>query len=180
MSGRRPVPAPLAGRSAGLRVGTAVGLLGPLLVPFAACGEPEDRTGQRQTLQRARPGARPPSGTQVPALFSDVSFSRSGGLAGYDEQLVIAQEGAARLTTGNRQTSADLTPNQVIELAILLEQSGLFDQDREFVSAGADLIGYSIGYSGVTICVDEEQVLAELRPALDWLLERLRSLGAEP
>ncbi len=111
---------------------------------------------------------------QAAELASDVEFARTGGLAGFDDALNIEPDGSVHLRQGAAWARATpLAPAEVDELAVLLDETGLFRRDQELRSVGADLISYTLRYRGVTVVTDELALPEALRPVIERLVRLL-------
>ena len=117
------------------------------------------------------PNSAPPS---TKALSSELSFTRTGGFAGFDDRLEIGTDGVVYRDSAIAHVSKKtLTAEETTTLANSLDKSGLFTTDHSFTSKGADLITYTIRYKGYTVRADEDQIPPRLRKALDRLLQLL-------
>ena len=106
--------------------------------------------------------------SQAPAL---VEFHRSGGIAGFDDRLVIRADGSAELS--RRQTAVDVTlaPDTLERLRTLLGEIPVEKLRAEYVPprGGADLFEYTLSFRGKSIrCVDTA-IPAELQPLVQLL-----------
>jgi hypothetical protein len=106
--------------------------------------------------------------SQAPAL---VEFHRSGGIAGFDDRLVIRADGSAHLS--RRQAALDFTvaPDTLARLRTLLAEVVVDSLRAEYLPprAGADLFEYVVSFRGKRIrCVDTA-IPAELQPLVQLL-----------
>lgn len=125
-----------------------------ILLPLAACAPP----------------ATPPPAT-TSGLLTPLSFNRSGGFAGFDDQIKITQDGNYTVTRrGAEPRKAQLTPAETTRLAALLSASRLFAADHHYETPGADQFIYTIVYNGHTVTAVDGAIPAELQPVLDHLV----------
>lgn len=106
--------------------------------------------------------------SQAPAL---VEFHRSGGIAGFDDRLVIRADGSAHLS--RRQTSMDFTlvPDTLEQLRTLVEGAPVDRLRAEYAPprGGADMFEYVVTFRGKRIrCVDTT-IPPELQPLVQLL-----------
>jgi hypothetical protein len=106
--------------------------------------------------------------SQAPPL---VEFHRSGGIAGFDDRLVIRTDGSAHLS--RRQIDADFTvpPDTLERLRALLRDVPVETLRAEYLPprAGADLFQYVVTFRGKGIrCVDTA-IPPELQPLIQLL-----------
>jgi hypothetical protein len=106
--------------------------------------------------------------SQTPAL---VEYHRSGGIAGFEDRLVIRTDGAAHLS--RRQVALDFTvpPDTLEQLRKLLGEVPVDELRAEYLPAraGADLFAYVVSFRGKSIrCVDTA-IPPELQPLVQLL-----------
>ena len=117
----------------------------------------------------APPPASPP--VKASGLLTPLSFNRSGGFAGFDDQIEIAQDGSYTVARrGAEPRKAQLTPDEITRLAALLAASGLFDADHQYETPGADQFVYTIVYNHHTVTAVDGAIPAQLQPVLDHLV----------
>lgn len=102
-----------------------------------------------------------------PAVFAD--YHRTGGIAGFDDRLVIFDNG---MTVISRKTvSTDITLNQ----SDLDRISGIFDKAQFSMLQGnytarrgtADYFRYTISYHSKTVVAEESAIPPSLQPVID-------------
>jgi hypothetical protein len=100
-----------------------------------------------------------------------VEFHRSGGIAGFDDRLLIRADGSAHLS--RRQAALDFTipPDTLERLRTLLAEVAVDSLRAEYLPprAGADLFEYVVTFRGKRIrCVDTA-IPSELQPLVQLL-----------
>jgi emfourin len=106
--------------------------------------------------------------SQAPAL---VEFHRSGGIAGFDDRLVIRTDGSAQLSRRQAAVDVTLAPDTLERLRTLLGEIPLERLRAEYVPprSGADLFQYTVSFRGKSIrCVDTA-IPPELQPLVQLL-----------
>jgi hypothetical protein len=140
-------------RSAGMRV--LVGLLALLL---SGCG----------------------GGTESQGLESEVRFSRGGGIAGVQQELVIAPDGSARVTSRGR-TVERFRVNDAQRDAIVRDlESARFSSLPKDASPGPpvpDDFGYTVTYDGHTSSAQGSRMPDRFARAIDTLGDVARAHG---
>ena len=108
--------------------------------------------------------------SQTPAM---VEYRRSGGIAGFDDRLVIRTDGAAHLS--RRQATADFTvpPDTLERLRKLLGEVPLEGLRAEYLpprgQGGADLFEYVVTFRGKSVRCLDTAIPPELQPLLRLL-----------
>jgi len=94
--------------------------------------------------------------TTAPGNGALVTYSKSGGIAGVDERLVIAADGSATVTSGRggSQRSFALGTEELSELEAELEAADFAAVDDRPTGC-ADCFHYEISYGGDTVGYDE-------------------------
>ena len=116
------------------------------LVLASGCGDDDDA---------APDSPAPPTEGQL------VSYSRSGGIAGIDQQLTIDVDGKGTYTVGQPEParrSIQLTDAEVAELQALLEAAALDAVEPEQTGC-ADCFVYTINYAGTEAMLDDVTLL---------------------
>lgn len=114
----------------------------------------------------------PGSSTADPAPL--IAFTRTGGLAGFDDSVEILPSGKTSIKTrqGNRATR--LSTSALSQLTRRLRSSRLLDQDRSYISEGADHMTYTLRYQKATVTMHDDKVPSQLKPAVDQLLRLIQ------
>lgn len=104
-----------------------------------------------------------------------IEFSVDGGFANLARSISIASDGTVDRVRSRQASSGQLTAEQVAAIVAELDQSGLFDRDREYPPppGAADLQRYQISYRGVTVVSYDTTVPAELAGAIGLLEQAL-------
>jgi hypothetical protein len=101
-----------------------------------------------------------------PAIFLD--YHRIGGIAGFDDRLVIFDNGAAVIST--RAVSREFQVNQSERSTLdrLFREAGFETLQGNYTSrhGGADLMRYSISWQNRTVIAEDTAVPGELQPAI--------------
>lgn len=109
------------------------------------------------------------TGTDVSAVL--VEYHRSGGIAGFDDHLVIHENGSASLTT--RRGSEEFMVNRSTRDQIhhLFDQAQFSRLHDEYPAPqpGADYFTYVITYRGHTVTTEDTGVPEELEPIIRLL-----------
>ena len=117
----------------------------------------------------------------TPAPAFSLEYRRSGGIAGFDDQLVIDPQGNATLTRRGQTTQFVLEPETIAQLEIFLDQADFARLNAEYLPAqpGADLFEYTITYQDHTVRTADTAVPGALQPVLD-ALNRIVDAGGQP
>lgn len=102
-----------------------------------------------------------------------VEFSRTGGFAGCNDHLVLAETGNAKVTRKDYTTRITVPEEEVTVIAALLENAGIpgLRDDYPAPQEGADLFTYTLTYQGKTIHMEETAVPEVLLPIIDILCD---------
>ena len=100
-----------------------------------------------------------------------IEYSRTGGIAGFDDLLVIQPSGAAMLTRRGESSEFVLDTESLARLQSLLDDAQFARLKAEYLPSGqgADLFTYVITYRGHTVRTMDTAVPQALQPALDLL-----------
>ena len=106
-----------------------------------------------------------------------VEYHRQGGIAGFDDRLVIQSDRQATLEQRSGKRSLDLDPEVVGRLLEQLEQIDFAALEPEYLpqGTGADLIEYEVTYKGHTVRTMDTAVPETLQPLLALLDEIIQS-----
>lgn len=136
-----------------------LGLLGATAL-LVACNVPPSN-GDSEAVDLA--------GSETLSLSSPVEFSRSGGIAGLNDQLTISADGTVEVRGRGGTSEASLSGAELEVLAGLLDRLQASDGEKNATSDGYDLITYTLVYDGETTRADDLTVSEEFRPVLDFL-----------
>ncbi len=107
-----------------------------------------------------------------------IDYHRTGGIAGFNDHLVIYSNGNATVTTRNEGTvQFTMTPAQIRNLEALFEHAGFSSLNSSYPapSAGADYFTYTITYHGKTLTTEDTGVPEQLAPVISALDEIVSS-----
>ena len=100
-----------------------------------------------------------------------IEYQRSGGIAGFDDRLVIDSAGKATLTRKDQEFSFSLSADEISALQNELEAANFTRLDEEYLpeQAGADLFEYRLTFGGHTVQMVDTAVPEAMQPILDTL-----------
>jgi hypothetical protein len=120
--------------------------------------------------------SRPPEGGEKPpAPDILVEYTRTGGIAGFDDHLVVFDNGQAIFSRKQSSGIFTLSNQELGELRNLLDTAGFPSLEPEYPAPepGADYFQYTITYGGKTVTTETGGVPPNLAPVigeLDYLL----------
>ncbi len=114
--------------------------------------------------------------TDAPEVFVD--YQRTGGIAGVNDRVVIFDNGVALVSTRKETTEIALNQSELEQVSSLFNTSGFVDLEGSYTSArgGADLMQYSISYSGKVVSTEDTAIPVRIQPVIDEL-NRIVSLS---
>ncbi|MDQ2729197.1 MAG: hypothetical protein M3Y91_15370 [Actinomycetota bacterium] len=127
-------------------------------------------------------------GSQLPpAPHSSVTYNRTGGLAGFDDTLVIDDQGKATASRGRGSqrgatTVVPLLPGEFAKLKTLLSQAHLDGLDCSYTTSSPypDDYRYLVRYEGHTVKVDGGATSTPRRlETLIGLLDAIQTRGVQ-
>lgn len=120
----------------------------------------------------AAPAARPVTAPLV-------QYQRTGGIAGFDDQLVIAADGQATLTRRGATSTFTLDKAALAGLTEALDKAGFAGLQAEYLPTGqgADLFDYVVTYRGHAVHTQDTAVPEALQPVLTALNEVISTHG---
>jgi hypothetical protein len=108
----------------------------------------------------------PVSRPAAPTLFVD--YQRSGGIAGFNDRLVIFDNGVTLVSS--RSTSREIRLNQtdLEQISALFETAQFPALEGNYTSSrgGADFLQYSISYKGKTVNTEDTAIPPSLEPII--------------
>ena len=112
---------------------------------------------------RIPPVSRPPA----PAIFLD--YHRSGGSAGFDDRLVVFDNGAAVAATKKASREIVLNTTEIEHISELFNraQFPMLQTNYPASRGSADLIQYSVSYHGKTVTTEDSAIPPALQPVID-------------
>ncbi len=109
---------------------------------------------------------------------STIDYRRTGGIAGFDDHLIIQTTGAATLTRRGAQSTFTVDQATLKQLTTLLSQAGFSRLPAESLArGGADLFTYEIVYQGHRVRVQDTTVPSSLQPVIDLLNTIVQKTG---
>jgi hypothetical protein len=120
----------------------------------------------------------PESATPPPGVLVD--YHRTGGIAGFDDRLVIFDNGAAVVSSRlvNREITLNQTDLDRIMTSFTTAQFSMLEGNYSARHDSADLIQYSITYRGKQVNSEDSATPPSLQPVIDELNRIIRSGGA--
>ena len=106
-----------------------------------------------------------------------IEYHRTGGIAGFDDRLVIMTDGTVQITRRTGTSTATIGGEDLNRLIAFFDQAGFARLDREYLPANncCDLFDYVVTYRGHTVHTMDTAVPESLQPALrelDGLLSK--------
>ena len=100
-----------------------------------------------------------------------IEYRRSGGFAGFDDRLVIAEDGKSTLTRRSQRYEFTLDEDSLKSLQGLFETARFSQLSKEYLPSqpGADLFEYILTYQGHTVRTLDGAVPEALQPILEAL-----------
>jgi hypothetical protein len=108
-----------------------------------------------------------------------IAYRRSGGFAGWDDHLVIKENGEAILTRQSERHEFTLDGDTTSRLQTLFQEADFSQLRRRYLPAqeGADLFEYVVTYRGHTVRTMDGAVPPSLQPILEALNRIVQSQG---
>jgi len=119
----------------------------------------------------------PVSRPLAPAIFLD--YHRSGGIAGFDDRLVVFDNGAAIVATKKASRDIVLNATQIEQISNLftIGQFSMLQTNYPAPHNGVDLIQYSISYQGKTVTTEDSAIPPALQPVIDEMNRIVKEAG---
>ncbi len=119
----------------------------------------------------------PVSRQAAPAVFLD--YYRTGGIAGFDDRLVIFDNGAAVVATKAGSREIVLNSSEMNKVSDLFNkaQFSMLQNNYPAPRGGADLIQYSVSYHGKTVTTEDSAIPPSLDPILNEMNRIVRDTG---
>jgi hypothetical protein len=133
------------------------------------------------TLSSGCIGAKTPPVSRPPPPAVLLDYHRSGGTAGFDDRLVIFDNGAAIVLTktGSREIVLNTTDIGRITGLFAQAQFSMLQTNYPALRGGTDLIQYSLSYQGKTVTSQESAVPSVLLPVIDELNRIIKEAGKQ-
>jgi hypothetical protein len=118
----------------------------------------------------------------VPLSPVIVSYSRTGGIAGFDDHLVVYENGTAVVTRTSGQRTCTLDRDARGNLDAIFRQAGFTSLADTYPAPvpGADYFSYEISYRGKTIRTETTGVPDALSPVIVVLDDLVSRCGRGP
>jgi hypothetical protein len=119
----------------------------------------------------------PVSRPQTPAVLVD--YYRTGGFAGFNDRLVVFDNGVAVISGKNVNYEIDLNRSDVDRISQVFNTSqfSMLEENYSARHAGVDLIKYTISYHGKTVTAEDTAIPPSLQSIIDEL-NRILTLSA--
>lgn len=119
----------------------------------------------------------PVSRPAAPAVLVD--YYRTGGFAGFNDRLVVFDNGVAVISGKNLNYEIDLNRSDLDRITQVFNSSqfSLLEGNYSARHAGADLIKYTISYHGKTVIAEDTAIPPSLQAVIDEL-NRVLTLSA--
>lgn len=117
--------------------------------------------------------SRPPA----PAVLVD--YYRTGGIAGFDDRLVIFDNGVAVVSSKTVNQEIAINQTDIDRIVTLFNQSqfSLLEANYSARPGSADLIKYTVSYHSKTVIAEDSVVPPSLQPVIDEL-NRILTMAA--
>ena len=111
----------------------------------------------------------PVSRPQAPAVLVD--YYRTGGLAGFDDRLVIFDNGVAVVSSKTVNQEIEINKTDIDRIVYLFNQSQFSTLEGNYSArqGSADLIKYTISYHSKTVSAEDTVIPPSLQPVIDEL-----------
>ncbi len=111
------------------------------------------------------------AGCSRPASEPEISYARSGGLAGFNDQLRIGSDGQVTLLRRGQERRFRLNNGDLSQLRMLFAAAQFERMAAQYLPGqpGADLFVYQITYRGNSVITMDGAVPAQLEPVLAML-----------
>jgi hypothetical protein len=119
------------------------------------------------------PGSHP----QAPAVLVD--YYRTGGIAGFNDRLVIFDNGIALVSSKTTNSEIDLNQTDIDRIITLFNkaQFAMLEGNYSARPGSVDLIKYTISYENRTVSTEDTAIPPSLKPLIAEL-NRLVGMGA--
>jgi hypothetical protein len=111
-----------------------------------------------------------PAGEKPPPQNILVEYNRSGGIAGFDDRMVVFEKGDVVYSRRppDKPGAFNLSPDELAELGEILERADFPSLAPDYPAAtpGADYFSYEITYKGRTVTTETGGVPPELVPVI--------------
>jgi hypothetical protein len=114
---------------------------------------------------------------KIPEVLVD--YYRSGGLAGFNDRLVIFDNGIALVSSKTINREVDLNQTDIDTIIILFNQAQFSQLEGNYSArpGSVDLIKYSISYENKTVNTEDTAIPPSLKPIIAELNRILGMVG---
>ncbi len=114
-----------------------------------------------------------------PAILVD--YHRTGGIAGFNDRLVIFDNGAAVISTGIASREIKLNQTDLDRITTIFTKAEFSSLEGNYTArrGSADLFHYAITYRGTVVNTEDTVIPPALQPVIDEL-NRILKIGAGP
>jgi hypothetical protein len=100
-----------------------------------------------------------------------VDYYRTGGVAGFNDRLVIFDNGIAVVSSKTVNQEIEINKTDIERIVALFDQSQfpMFEGNYSARQGSADLIKYTISYHGKTVNAEDSVIPPSLQPVIDEL-----------
>jgi hypothetical protein len=116
-------------------------------------------------------GSKTPPVSRPPAPAVLVDYYRTGGIAGFNDRLVIFDNGIAVVSSKTVNQEIEINKTDIERIVALFDQSQfpMFEGNYSARQGSADLIKYTISYHGKTVNAEDSVIPPSLQPVIDEL-----------
>jgi hypothetical protein len=116
-------------------------------------------------------GSKTPPVSRPPAPAVLVDYYRTGGVAGFNDRLVIFDNGIAVVSSKTVNQEIEINKTDIERIVALFDQSQfpMFEGNYSARQGSADLIKYTISYHGKTVNAEDSVIPPSLQPVIDEL-----------
>ena len=109
----------------------------------------------------------PQSDTAPPSVFVD--YQRTGGIAGFNDRLVIFDNGVTLISSRAVNTEGHLNQTDLERIGNRFSESKFSSMDGNYTSrrGGADLMQYTISFGGKTVHTEDTAIPPALQPIIE-------------
>jgi len=116
------------------------------------------------------------SGSAPPGVFVD--YQRNGGVAGFNDRLVIFDNGVTLISGRMVNTEGRLNQTDLERIGSIFAESKFSSLEGNYTSRhdGVDIIQYTISFGGKTVHTEDTAIPPALQPIIEEM-DRILSLG---
>ena len=114
----------------------------------------------------------------LPRQSSLIEYRRVGGIVGFEDHLVILEDGTATLTRRQGQTEFSIPGTTLDQLITAFDTAKFSDLQNayEATNGGVDLLEYTIRHKNHTVRTVDTAIPSSLQPIIDQLNQIISSL----